>query len=127
MATLEQLSAALVKADAAGNTADAKAFADAIRQIQSSAKPVTQAKERSTVGEILAPVEAIGQGFSSGAANVMMGGQRLVGKGLSALGARDTGAFLQEDAARRLAQSQATVAPFKQEFPFLAAWANRAP
>lgn len=36
MATLEQLSAALVKADAAGNTADAKAFADAIRQMQSA-------------------------------------------------------------------------------------------
>lgn len=41
MATLEQLSAALVKADAAGNTADAKAFADAIRQMRSaSATPV---------------------------------------------------------------------------------------
>ena len=37
MATLEQLSAALVKADAAGNAADAKAFADAIRQMQSAA------------------------------------------------------------------------------------------
>jgi len=36
MATLEQLSAALVKADAAGNTADAKAFADAIRQMQAA-------------------------------------------------------------------------------------------
>ena len=36
MATLEQLSAALVKADAAGNTADAKAFADAIRQMQTA-------------------------------------------------------------------------------------------
>ena len=59
------------------------------------------------------------QGFSSGAANVMMGGQRLLGKGLSALGAEDTGAFLQEDAARRLAQSQATVAPFKRDFPAL--------
>lgn len=34
MATIEQLSAALVKADAAGNTADAKALADAIRQIK---------------------------------------------------------------------------------------------
>ena len=41
MATLEQLSAALVKADAAGNTADAKAFADAIRQMQgTTAAPV---------------------------------------------------------------------------------------
>jgi len=37
MATLEQLSAALVKADAAGNAADAKAFADAIRQMKSTA------------------------------------------------------------------------------------------
>jgi hypothetical protein len=36
MATLEQLSAALVKADAAGNTDDAKAFADAIRQMQAA-------------------------------------------------------------------------------------------
>jgi hypothetical protein len=59
------------------------------------------------------------QGFSSGAANVMMGGQRLLGKGLSALGAEDTGAFLQEDAARRLAESQATVVPFKRDFPAL--------
>jgi hypothetical protein len=36
MATLEQLSSALVKADAAGNVADAKALADAIRQMQSA-------------------------------------------------------------------------------------------
>lgn len=36
MATLEQLSAALVKADAAGNAEDAKAFADAIRQMQAA-------------------------------------------------------------------------------------------
>jgi hypothetical protein len=34
MATIEELSAALVKADAAGNTADAKALADAIRQMR---------------------------------------------------------------------------------------------
>ena len=36
MATLEQLSAALIKADAAGNAEDAKAFADAIRQMQTA-------------------------------------------------------------------------------------------
>jgi len=36
MATLEQLSAALVKADAAGNAEDAKALADAIRQMQTA-------------------------------------------------------------------------------------------
>lgn len=40
MATLEQLSAALVKADAAGNVEDAKAFADAIRQMQIAPAPV---------------------------------------------------------------------------------------
>lgn len=34
MATLEQLSAALIKADAAGNAADAKVLADAIRQMR---------------------------------------------------------------------------------------------
>lgn len=46
MATIEELSAALVKADAAGNTADAKAFADAIRQMRSSemAAPATPAQ-----------------------------------------------------------------------------------
>ena len=36
MATLEQLTAALVKADAAGNTADAKTFADEIRRVQAA-------------------------------------------------------------------------------------------
>lgn len=59
------------------------------------------------------------QGISSGAANVMFGGQRLLGMGLSALGAEDAGTFLQEDAAQRLAQSQGTVAPFKRDFPIL--------
>lgn len=37
MATLDQLSAALVKADAAGNSADAKAFADEIRKMRTAA------------------------------------------------------------------------------------------
>jgi hypothetical protein len=35
MATIEELSAALIKADAAGNATDAKVFADTIRQMQS--------------------------------------------------------------------------------------------
>ena len=47
----------------------------------------------------------------------MFGGQRLLGMGLEKLGATDTGQFLQEDAARRLAESQGRVAPFKQEYP----------
>jgi hypothetical protein len=74
-------------------------------------------RKRGFFETIGAPIEAVSQGVISGGGNVMLGGQRLLGKGLSAVGATDTGAFLQEDAARRLAQSQATAAPFKQEFP----------
>jgi hypothetical protein len=47
----------------------------------------------------------------------MFGGQRLLGMGLEAAGLKNAGSFLQEDAARRLAESQGRVAPFKQEFP----------
>lgn len=42
-ATIEELSSALIKADAAGNAADAKAFADAIRQMQNTAKSFNSA------------------------------------------------------------------------------------
>lgn len=42
MATIEELSAALIKADAAGNAADAKVFADAIRQMRAQAAPAGQ-------------------------------------------------------------------------------------
>ena len=56
MATLEQLSAALVKADAAGNTADAKALADAIRRMR-SAPSVTMPSPAATAapGEVPGP------------------------------------------------------------------------
>jgi hypothetical protein len=43
MATIEQLSAALIKADAAGNAADAKVFADEIRRLRATAAPPTPA------------------------------------------------------------------------------------
>jgi hypothetical protein len=51
MATLEQLSAALVKADAAGNAADAKALADAIRQMQSQPQPRGTVPEEPTLSQ----------------------------------------------------------------------------
>ena len=76
-------------------------------------------KQRGFFESIGAPIEAVSQGFISGGGNVMLGGQRLLGMGLEKLGATDTGQFLQEDAARRLAESQGTVAPFKKEFPVL--------
>jgi hypothetical protein len=120
MATIEELSSALIKADAAGNAADAKAFADAIRQMQSAAPaaPSDIPSRSALTTALMAPIAPFA-GLSSGVANVVLGGQRLLGKGLSAIGAADTGTFLQEDAARRLAESQATVAPFKQEYPML--------
>jgi len=57
MATLEQLSAALVKADAAGNAADAKAFADEIRRMRTQqpatpTQPATPATEQGIPGTV---------------------------------------------------------------------------
>jgi hypothetical protein len=76
-----------------------------------------QRKERGFFGTIGAPFEAASEGIISGGGNVMFGGQRLLGMGLEKVGATSAGQFLQEDAARRLAESQGRVAPFKQEFP----------
>jgi len=90
MATIDELSAALVKADAAGNAADAKAFADAIRQMRaapSSGIPAARATvapqiERGFLSTIGAPIEAVSQGVIKGVGDLMFGGQKLVGKGL---------------------------------------------
>lgn len=117
MATLEQLSAALVKADAAGNTADAKALADAIRQMQAApaAAPVAEApaargkagmfdmlsapfemgaalaaKPRAEQAAMVAPaVEALGS--AGGAALGSMGGPlgTVSGAGLGYAGAKE--------------------------------------
>ena len=74
-------------------------------------------KERGFLSTLGAPIEAASQGVIKGVGDLMFGGQKLVGKGLQGLGAEETGRFLQEDAARRQAESQGVVAPFKQEFP----------
>lgn len=80
-------------------------------------------KERGFFGTIGAPIQAASEGIISGGGNVMFGAQRLLGMGLEKVGGADAsslgraGQFLQEDAARRLAESQGRVAPFKQEFP----------
>lgn len=76
-----------------------------------------QRKERGFLETIGAPIQAASEGVISGGGNVMFGGQRLLGMGLEAVGLKNAGTFLQEDAARRLAESQGRVAPFKQEFP----------
>lgn len=60
MATLDELSAALVKADAAGNTADAKVLADAIRSMQAPqaapSAPAPPAQAPSLLGSTLSAV-----------------------------------------------------------------------
>ena len=77
-------------------------------------------KQRGFFETIGAPIEAVSQGIISGGGNVMFGGQELLGRGLEKLGATDIGRSLVQDALRRRAESQATVAPFKQEFPIAA-------
>jgi hypothetical protein len=74
-------------------------------------------RQRGFFETIGAPIQAASEGIISGGGNVMFGGQRLLGMGLEKVGATSAGQFLQEDAARRLAEAQARVAPFKQEFP----------
>ena len=74
-------------------------------------------KQRGFFETIGAPIEAAAAGVISGGGNVMFGGQELLGKGLEKLGATDMGRALVQDALRRRAEAQATVAPFKQEFP----------
>ena len=60
MATIEQLSAALVKADAAGNTADATALANEIRRMRAASQVPTQLQP--TVSEIPAPRQQLDSG-----------------------------------------------------------------
>lgn len=76
MATLEQLSAALIKADAAGNVDDARAFAAEIRKMQTA--PVAE------------PETTLGQDIKQGAGNVLSGLVRGAGSiGSTLLAPRD--------------------------------------
>jgi hypothetical protein len=56
-------------------------------------------------------------GLSKGVGNIMFGGQRLAGKGLQMLGADETGQALMQDAARRQAEQEAFIAPYRQAAP----------
>jgi len=144
MATADEYAAWIVKNADKKGTPEFDTVAAAYKDAQQSAPAVNDSgipaprKERGFFETIGAPIEAASQGIISGGGNVMFGGQRLLGMGLKAAGglfpAQQTmsglvtgnrplnpveraGVFLQEDAARRLAESQGTVAPFKQEFP----------
>jgi hypothetical protein len=65
------------------------------------------------MGQFIAPFK----GASAGLGNIMFGAQRYLGKGAQMLGARETGQALIDDAARRRAQAQAEIAPYKEQFP----------
>ena len=65
MATIEELSAALVKADAAGNAVDAKAFADEIRRVKQAPE-----KERSFTRRAFDVIGNIGSGAVKGATDI---------------------------------------------------------
>lgn len=71
MATIEELSSALVKADAAGNTADAKAFADAIRNMRSSEG---MPRERTVMQEVMQIPAGIYKGFKNVSDTLIRGG-----------------------------------------------------
>jgi len=58
-------------------------------------------------------------GLSKGIGNAMFGGQELVGKGLSAIGADGIGQALIEDAAKRKLSEQENIAPYKEQHPML--------
>jgi hypothetical protein len=118
MATIEQLSSALVKADAAGDAMAAKAFADEIRKMQTPSAPAeTVSPRRQMVEAELRGAAAPFAGLSKGVGNIMFGGQRLAGKGLQMLGADETGQALMQDAARRQAEQEAFIAPYRQAAP----------
>jgi hypothetical protein len=129
MATYEQLSSALVKADAAGNVDDARAFAAEIRKLKTTSfeAPASRTNVRDEsflrsqlnkrILEPAAEVLATGQGVSKGIGDIMFGGQRLVGQGLQALGAQETGQALMQDAARRKAMEEANLAKYREAAP----------
>jgi hypothetical protein len=108
MATIDQLSAALVKADAAGDTEGARMLAGEIRKLKSApAKPV---EEKSMLG-------ALGGAIGQGVGNVALGAQNLVGKGLEKLGADQVGQWLQKDATQGKAKLQSEIQPYQDQYP----------
>ena len=132
MATLEQLGAALVKADAAGNVDDAKALAMEIKRMrgETQAPTIVNAPDarqnvaaepadarREMVQRELTTAIAPFAGAYTGVGNIVLGGQKLLGKGLTALGATDTGQFLTEDAIRRQELQKQFIQPYKDVAP----------
>lgn len=108
MATIDQLSAALVKADAAGDTEGARMLAGEIRKLKSA--PAQPVEEKSMLG-------ALGGSIGQGVGNVALGAQNLVGMGLEKLGADQIGQWLQKDAAQGKAKLQSEIQSYEEQYP----------
>jgi len=135
MATLEQLSSAFLQADAAGNTADAQLFADAIRKMQSgegmpkartaaettkeelkNAKTATEAFDISSKnlhGNIEA-AGAAGQGRSLG---ILGNITDWIGKGVEAVGGQRVGQAMQDYGKQLNAKGETIVTPYREQYP----------
>jgi hypothetical protein len=64
-----------------------------------------------------AELASFGAGAYKGVGDIVIGGQRLLGQGLTALGAKDTGQFLTEDAIRRQELQKQFIKPYKEFAP----------
>jgi hypothetical protein len=60
---------------------------------------------------------SLGAGAYKGFGDVVIGGQKLLGQGLTAIGAKDTGQALTEDAIRRQTLQQQFIKPYKEFAP----------
>jgi hypothetical protein len=87
----------------------AKQFGGGVAEQVSPRRQMVEAELRSAAAPFA--------GISKGVGNVMFGGQRLAGKGLQMLGAEETGQALIQDAARRQAEQEAFIAPYKEVAP----------
>lgn len=89
--------------------------ADSRQNVQAEKLSPRQQMLRDELRTVAAPFA----GFSKGVGNVMFGGQKLVGMGLEALGADETGKALIADAAERKRREEQAIAPYKEVAPTL--------
>lgn len=131
MATIEQLSAALVKADAAGDTAAARALAAEVRRMKSAQQAAPAQEPASTGGSTLVDgAKGLASGAGLGIGNVVFGAQRLFGKGLAAMDDILPGKtpnsslgrlarWVGDDADERKAEAARANAPYKAASPLM--------
>lgn len=111
MATLEQLSTALVNADKVGDTAAAQQLAVEITRMRGA--PQVASPTADEPGTMTSLAAGAGKGFGQ----VVLNAQRYAGKGLSVVGAEQVGNWLQSDAAAGLKKIEGEVQPYKDAHP----------